>query len=82
MRSLKECVDVRDDRSRLKCHGAGWGSRGEDWWSVASTPVALFVFGYVKSEYTGVPPWRGGFQTVLVGGLAAAAAFGIARLLG
>ncbi|MCS6288729.1 MAG: VIT1/CCC1 transporter family protein [Nitrospira sp.] len=52
------------------------------WWSVAVTPVALFVFGYVKSGYTGVPPWRGGFQTVLVGGLAAAAAFGIARLLG
>jgi VIT1/CCC1 family predicted Fe2+/Mn2+ transporter len=52
------------------------------WWSVAVTPVALFVFGYVKSGFTGVPPWRGGFQTVLVGGLAAAAAFGIARLLG
>ena len=52
------------------------------WWSVAVTPVALFVFGYVKSGYTGVLPWRGGFQTVLVGGLAAAAAFGIARLLG
>jgi VIT1/CCC1 family predicted Fe2+/Mn2+ transporter len=47
------------------------------WWSVAVTPVALFVFGYVKSGYTGVPPWRGGFQTVLVGGLAAAAAFGL-----
>ncbi len=52
------------------------------WWSVAVTPVALFVFGYVKSGFTGVPPWRGGVQTVLVGGLAAAAAFGIARLLG
>ena len=52
------------------------------WWSVAVTPVALFVFGYVKSGFTGVPPWRGGFQTVLVGGLAAAATFGIARLLG
>lgn len=52
------------------------------WWSVAVTPVALFVFGYVKSGLTGVPPWRGGVQTVLVGGLAAAAAFGIARLLG
>ncbi len=52
------------------------------WWSVAVTPVALFAFGYVKSGFTGVPPWRGGFQTVLVGGLAAAAAFGIARLLG
>ena len=52
------------------------------WCSVAVTPVALFVFGYVKSGFTGVPPWRGGLQTVLVGGLAAAAAFGIARLLG
>ena len=52
------------------------------WWSVGVTPVALFLFGYVKSGFTGVPPWRGGLQTVLVGGLAAAAAFGIARLLG
>jgi len=51
------------------------------WWSVGVTPIALFVFGYVKSGLTGVPPWRGGLQTVLVGGLAAAAAFGIARLL-
>ena len=25
------------------------------WWSVAVTPVALFVFGYVKSGLTGVP---------------------------
>ncbi len=52
------------------------------WASVAVTPVALFVFGYVKSGFTGISPWRGGAQTVLVGGLAAAAAFGIARLLG
>jgi len=52
------------------------------WWSVAVTPVALFAFGYVKSGFTGVPPWKGGVHTVLVGGLAAAAAFGIARLLG
>lgn len=52
------------------------------WWSVAVTPLALFVFGYVKSRFTGVPPWLGGVQTVLVGGVAAAAAFGIARLIG
>jgi VIT1/CCC1 family predicted Fe2+/Mn2+ transporter len=49
---------------------------------VAVTPVALFLFGYVKSGFTGISPWRGGGQTVLVGGLAAAAAFGIARLIG
>jgi VIT1/CCC1 family predicted Fe2+/Mn2+ transporter len=51
------------------------------WCSVAVTPVALFIFGYVKSGFTEVLPWRGGLQTVLVGGLAAAAAFGIARLI-
>jgi vacuolar iron transporter family protein len=52
------------------------------WGSVVVTPVALFIFGYVKSRFTGIAPLRGGVQTVLVGGLAAAAAFGIARLIG
>jgi vacuolar iron transporter family protein len=52
------------------------------WGSIAITPVALFIFGYVKSRFTGISPLRGGLQTVLVGGLAAAAAFGIARLIG
>jgi len=50
------------------------------WVSVGVTLLALFVFGSVKGHYTGVKPLRGGFQTVLVGGLAAAAAFFIARL--
>ncbi|MBI5672109.1 MAG: VIT1/CCC1 transporter family protein [Nitrospirae bacterium] len=44
--------------------------------------VALFIFGYVKSGFTGSPLLRGGIQTVLVGGVAATAAFGIARLIG
>jgi vacuolar iron transporter family protein len=51
------------------------------WVSVGVTLLALFVFGSIKGHYTGVKPWRGGFQTVLVGGLAAAAAFLIARLI-
>jgi VIT1/CCC1 family predicted Fe2+/Mn2+ transporter len=49
------------------------------WVSVAVTLAALFIFGSVKGQFTGVKPWRGGFQTVTVGGLAAAAAFFIAR---
>jgi len=49
--------------------------------SVAFTLCALFVFGYVKGRFTGARPIRGAFQTVLVGGLAAAAAFGIARAI-
>jgi vacuolar iron transporter family protein len=49
--------------------------------SIGVTLVALFVFGCIKGHYTGVKPLRGGLQTVLVGGLAAAAAFYLARLI-
>jgi len=49
--------------------------------SVAVTLVALFIFGYVKGRLTGLTPWRGGVQTVVIGGLASAAAFGLARLI-
>ncbi len=51
------------------------------WASVAVTLLALLVFGSIKGYYTGVKPWRSGLQTVIVGGLAAAAAFFIARLI-
>ncbi|MCX6631537.1 MAG: VIT1/CCC1 transporter family protein [Candidatus Solibacter sp.] len=47
--------------------------------SVAVTLLALFAFGYVKGKMTGIPPFRGGLQTVVIGGLASAAAFGLAR---
>ncbi len=50
--------------------------------SIGVTLVALFVFGYVKGRFTGLPPMRGAIQTTLIGGLAAGAAFGIARLIG
>jgi VIT1/CCC1 family predicted Fe2+/Mn2+ transporter len=39
------------------------------------------VFGAVKGHYTGISPWRGGMQTTITGGLAAAAAFFIAKLI-
>jgi VIT1/CCC1 family predicted Fe2+/Mn2+ transporter len=48
--------------------------------SVVVTIAALFVFGFLKSRYTALNPWRGGFQTMLIGGLAASAAFLIARV--
>ena len=47
--------------------------------SVGVTLCALFLFGFVKGRLTGISPWRGGLQTVTIGGLASAAAFGIAR---
>jgi VIT1/CCC1 family predicted Fe2+/Mn2+ transporter len=49
--------------------------------SVGVTLLALFLFGSIKGYFTGVKPWRSGAQTVIVGGLAAAAAFLIARLI-
>lgn len=49
--------------------------------SVAVTLAALFVFGYIKGRFTGISPLRGGLQTVVIGGLASAAAYTIARLI-
>jgi len=43
--------------------------------SVIVTLLALVIFGYVKGRLTGIHPVRGALQTILVGGLAATAAF-------
>lgn len=51
------------------------------WVSVGVTLLALLIFGGIKGHFTGVKPWRAGLQTALVGGLAAAVAFAIARLI-
>jgi VIT1/CCC1 family predicted Fe2+/Mn2+ transporter len=50
-------------------------------YSVAITLIALAVFGWGKSHFTGLSPWKGAVQTVVIGGLAAAAAFALARLV-
>ncbi len=50
--------------------------------SVVVTLVALLLFGYIKGRFTTTRPLRSALQTVAVGGLAAAAAFGIARAIG
>ena len=47
--------------------------------SVLVTLGALAVFGGIKGRFTGVPVLRSALQTSIIGGLAAAAAFGIAR---
>jgi VIT1/CCC1 family predicted Fe2+/Mn2+ transporter len=50
--------------------------------SVGVTLLALLVFGYVKGRFTTAKPFRSAWQTVVVGGLAAAAAFLIAKAIG
>jgi VIT1/CCC1 family predicted Fe2+/Mn2+ transporter len=49
--------------------------------SVAITLVALLVFGGVKGRLTGAGTVRSAVQTVVIGGLAAGAAYLLARLL-
>ena len=49
--------------------------------SVVITLVCLFVFGYFKSKMTGVHPITGGLKVMLIGALAAGAAFGIAKAI-
>ena len=49
--------------------------------SVVMTLIALLIFGYIKGKFTGANPLRSGIQTMLIGGIAAAAAFGIARAI-
>ena len=49
--------------------------------SVVATLVALLVFGFVKAKFTGSAPVRSALQTLMVGGLAATAAFIIARAI-
>jgi len=50
--------------------------------SVIVTGIALAVFGAVKGHFTGVNKFKSAFQTLLVGGLAAGAAFALARAFG
>ncbi len=49
--------------------------------SIIITFVALTIFGYVKGHYTGAPKIRSALHTVIIGGLAAGAAFMIARAI-
>jgi VIT1/CCC1 family predicted Fe2+/Mn2+ transporter len=49
--------------------------------SAGVTLLALFVFGSIKGRFTGVSWLKSGLQTLVIGGLAAGAAFGLARLL-
>jgi VIT1/CCC1 family predicted Fe2+/Mn2+ transporter len=49
--------------------------------SMVVTLLALAGFGGIKGRYTGTSSWRSGLQTTVVGGLAAGAAFLLAKLI-
>ena len=50
--------------------------------SVIVTLVCLFIFGWFKSKMTGIAPYSGALKVMLIGAIAAAAAFGVAKLFG
>jgi len=49
--------------------------------SVVATLICLFIFGFLKSRVTGINPFWGALKVTLIGALAAAAAFGVAKLI-
>jgi len=49
--------------------------------SAIITLACLFIFGFFKSKITGVNPWTGGLKVMMIGALAAGAAFTIAKLI-
>lgn len=50
--------------------------------SAAVTLLCLFVFGWFKSKITGINPWGGALRVMLIGAVAAGAAFGVAKIFG
>lgn len=48
--------------------------------SVVVTLICLFIFGYFKSRMTGVNPWTGALKVMLIGAVAAGAAYGVAKI--
>lgn len=50
-------------------------------WSAVITLLCLLVFGYLRSRLTGQPPLSGAIKMTGIGALAAAAAFGVAKLI-
>jgi VIT1/CCC1 family predicted Fe2+/Mn2+ transporter len=45
------------------------------------TLICLFGFGYFKSKMTGIKVWSGAIRVMLIGAIAAGAAFAIAKLI-
>ena len=49
--------------------------------SIVVTLIALGAFGWMKGRFTGVSPFKSGLQTMMIGGIAAGAAFGLAKAI-
>jgi VIT1/CCC1 family predicted Fe2+/Mn2+ transporter len=50
-------------------------------WSATLTMLSLFAVGAARSRVTREPPWKGGLEMLLLGGLVAIAAYGAGALV-
>jgi VIT1/CCC1 family predicted Fe2+/Mn2+ transporter len=57
------------------------GAQHALYYSCGVTLICLFIFGYFKSKMTGQPALSGALKVVVIGALAAGAAFVMARLI-
>lgn len=48
-------------------------------YSIAITLTTLLIFGFIKGRFTGTRPLRSAIQTLVIGGIAAAAAYALAK---
>lgn len=64
---LSPYIFINDSREALK-------------FSVVATLICLFIFGYFKSKLTGIPVLSGALKVMLIGALAAGAAYSVALL--
>jgi VIT1/CCC1 family predicted Fe2+/Mn2+ transporter len=49
-------------------------------YSAIFTLICLFIFGWLKSKFTGINPWAGALRVTIIGAIAAGAAFFVASL--
>lgn len=74
----RACLHCRRTRPAFSLHSRLEGSRGFRALGCGYADRA-FHFGFVKARYTGAPTLRGALQTLVIGALAAGAAYLIAR---
>jgi VIT1/CCC1 family predicted Fe2+/Mn2+ transporter len=49
-------------------------------WSIVISGLTFFGIGTIKSQWSLIPWWRSGIETLLIGGVAASLAFAVGRL--
>jgi VIT1/CCC1 family predicted Fe2+/Mn2+ transporter len=57
------------------------GEANAFWQAAGATGSVFFAIGSAKSRWSTAPWWRSGLETLLVGGVAAALAYGVGMLL-